>query len=98
MGVRTKHQSKPSAQIISRFFVLNDPSDSFVGGMKKNIQVCDEDVLGFVKLTSSDEILIQAISEKIEIDDNDEELANPETIGAEMRSLTPLQQALALCH
>ncbi|PXF46226.1 Tetratricopeptide repeat protein 27 [Gracilariopsis chorda] len=93
MGVRTKHQSKPTAQLISRAFVLNDPSDSFVG----DIQVCDEDVLGFVKLTSSDEILSQAISEKIEIDDNDEELANPETIGAEMRSLTPLQP-LALCY
>ncbi|PXF39463.1 hypothetical protein BWQ96_05183 [Gracilariopsis chorda] len=132
MGVRTKHQSKPTAQLISRAFVMNDRSDSFVGGMKKSafcvkfpanversenranckaiwsitivlplskdIQVCNEDVLGFVKLKSSDGILSQTISEKIEIHDNDEELANPETIGAEMKSLTPLQQALALFH
>ncbi|KAI0562258.1 Tetratricopeptide repeat containing protein [Gracilaria domingensis] len=132
MGVRTKHQSKPTAQLIARAFILNEPSDTFVDDsgkstfcfkfpadveraengangsaiwpintslpLPKNIQVCDEDVLGFVKLTSSDELLSEAISAKIEVDDSDEEASNPETIGAEVRNLTPLQQALALCH
>eukprot|EP00178_Gracilaria_changii_P024774 TRINITY_DN749_c0_g1_i1.p1 TRINITY_DN749_c0_g1~~TRINITY_DN749_c0_g1_i1.p1 ORF type:complete len:974 (-),score=175.29 TRINITY_DN749_c0_g1_i1:14614-17535(-) len=133
MGVRTKHQTKPTAQLIARAFVLNDASHSFASDTKNcafcfkfpadvegtqqngtkgsgvwsvtsalplphNVQVCDDDVLGYVKLTSSDELLNQAVSEKIELDDSDEDMPNPESIGTELRNLTPLQQALALSH
>ncbi|CAN8071987.1 unnamed protein product [Agarophyton chilense] len=132
MGVRTKHQSKPTAQLIARAFVLNESSENVVSDaekstfcfmfpasteraengvngsakwpistalpLPKNIQVNDDEVLGYVKLTSGDELLHEAISENIDVDDSDEELLDPESLGAELRNLTPLQQALALCH
>lgn len=135
MGVRTKHQTKETSQLIARAYHIRSssllpattgaqtafvpnfphvlhsdnnsspspPSSDWMPSvdvaaslpLPKNVRLNDSDVLGYIKL--SDKVRSQPVTSVYGqgSDSDDEEQI---VLEAEREYLTPIQQALALCH